>query len=94
MIFVHFGHTVPNVTPGLTKNRWQEKTARMEKKTQSKPHGRRFADAALEKIEEAIKAVESCEGKLTTDGYRQLRAQLGHLMDALYKVGGSLAKST
>ncbi|NVM20928.1 MAG: hypothetical protein HWN68_04025 [Desulfobacterales bacterium] len=66
----------------------------MEKKMQSKPHGRSLADAALEKMEEAIEAVESCEGKLTAGEYRQLRGRLGHLMDALYKVGGYLVKST
>ena len=49
---------------------------------------------ALEKIEEAIQAVELCERDLTADGYRELRARLGHLMDALYKVGGSLSKAT
>jgi hypothetical protein len=49
---------------------------------------------ALERINEAIQAVESCEGKLTPDGYKELRARLGHLMDALYKVGGSLSKAT
>ncbi len=50
--------------------------------------------AALEKIEQAIKAVEFCEGELTADGYKELRARLGHLMDALYKVGGALSKAT
>jgi hypothetical protein len=50
--------------------------------------------AALERINEAIQAVESCEGELTPDGYKELRAHLGHLMDALYKVGGSLSKAT
>ena len=49
---------------------------------------------ALERISEAIQAVESCEGELTPDGYKELRARLGHLMDALYKVGGSLSKAT
>lgn len=49
---------------------------------------------ALEKISEAIQAVESCEGELTPDGYKELRARLGHLMDALYRVGGSLSKAT
>jgi len=49
---------------------------------------------AIEKISEAIQAVESCEGELTPDGYKELRARLGHLMDALYKVGGSLSKAT
>lgn len=50
--------------------------------------------AALEKVEEAIKAVELCEGELTANGYKELRARLGHLMDALYKVGAALSKST
>jgi hypothetical protein len=49
---------------------------------------------ALEKVGEAIQAVEACEGELTPDGYKELRARLGHLMDALYKVGGSLSKAT
>ena len=49
---------------------------------------------ALERISKAIQAVESCEGELTPDGYKELRARLGHLMDALYKVGGSLSKAT
>ena len=49
---------------------------------------------ALEIVGEAIQAVEACEGKLTPDGYKELRARLGHLMDALYKVGGSLSKTT
>lgn len=50
--------------------------------------------AALRKIEEAIQAVELCEGELTADGYKELRARLGHLMDALYKVGHVLSKAT
>ena len=49
---------------------------------------------ALEKIEEAIRAVELCEGALTAEGYVKLRARLGHLMDALYKVGAALSKAT
>ena len=49
---------------------------------------------ALGKIEEAIRAVELCEGELTADGYKELRARLGHLMDALYKVGEALSKAT
>ena len=49
---------------------------------------------ALERISEAIQAVESCEGELTPNGYKELRARLGHLMDALYKVGQALSKST
>lgn len=66
----------------------------MKKKMESKPHQHSLVDAALEKTEETIKAVESCEGKLTADGYKKLRGRLGHLMDALYKVAGSLTKST
>jgi hypothetical protein len=66
----------------------------MEKKTRSNGHPRHLTDAALEKIEEAIKAVESCQWELTADGYKQLRARLGHLMDTLYKIGGPLSKST
>jgi len=50
--------------------------------------------AALEKIEEAIEALELCKGELTAQGYIQLRARLGHLMDTLYKVGEVLSKST
>jgi hypothetical protein len=50
--------------------------------------------AALGKIEEAIQAVELCQGELTADGYKELRARLGHLMDALYKVGDALSKAT
>ena len=66
----------------------------MEKKMTSKDHQRSLTNAALEKIEEAIKAVESCQWELTADGYKQLRARLGHLMDTLYKIGGPLSKST
>ena len=66
----------------------------MVKKMQSTGSSLNPADAALEKIEEALKAVQLCEGKLTADGYKELRGRLGHLMDALYRVGGSLAKST
>jgi hypothetical protein len=51
-------------------------------------------DAALEKIEEAVNALELCEGKLTADEYKELRRRLGHLMDTLYRVGEALAKST
>ena len=58
----------------------------------SRKHGNQIT--ALERISEAIEAVESCDGELTPDGYKELRARLGHLMDALYKVGGSLAKAT
>jgi hypothetical protein len=50
--------------------------------------------AALERINEAIGAVEACEGELTPEGYKELRARLGHLMDALYKVAGSLSTAT
>jgi len=66
----------------------------MEKKMRSKRHQRELTDAALEKIEEALKAVQLCEGELTADGYKELRARLGHLMDTLYRVGESLARST
>ncbi|NVL91200.1 MAG: hypothetical protein HWN69_09485 [Desulfobacterales bacterium] len=66
----------------------------MKKKMERKLRQHGLVDAALEKIEETIKAVESCEGKLTADGYKKLRGRLGHLMDALYRVGGSLTKST
>jgi hypothetical protein len=66
----------------------------MEKKMRSKDHQRSLTNVALEKIEEAIKAVESCQLELTADGYKQLRARLGHLMDTLYKIGGLLSKST
>jgi hypothetical protein len=52
------------------------------------------SDAALEKIEEAIRALELCEGKLTADEYKELRRRLGHLMDTLYNVGEALSKST
>jgi hypothetical protein len=65
-----------------------------EKKIRSECHGPNLADLALRKIEEAIKAVESCGSDLNADGYKRLRARLGHLMDALYRVGGSLSKST
>jgi len=45
-------------------------------------------------VKEAIEAIELCEGELTADGYKELRTRLGHLMDALYKVGKALSKST
>ena len=51
-------------------------------------------DGALEKIEEAIEALELCEGRLSADDYKELRRRLGHLMDTLYKVGAVLSKST
>jgi len=51
-------------------------------------------DGALEKIEKAIEALEACQGKLTSDGYKALRRRLGHLMDTLFKVGDTLSKST
>lgn len=51
-------------------------------------------DLALDKIQEALEAVQSCEGKLTEAGYKRLRGRLGHLMDTLYKVGAVLAEST
>ena len=66
----------------------------MDKKMRSKCHSRNHADAALVKIDEAHKAVQLCEGKLTAEGYKEMRKRLGHLMDTLYRVGGSLAKST
>ena len=66
----------------------------MENKMPSNCHSRNRTDAALEKIEEAIKAVESCEGELTADGYKELRRRLGYLMDILFKVGATLSKST
>lgn len=66
----------------------------MGKKVRSKCHGRNLADVALEQIEETIKAVELCGGKLTGDEYRKIRGRLGHLMDTLYRVGGDLSKST
>ena len=50
--------------------------------------------AALEKVDEAIRAVEGCDGALTAEGYVELRKRLGQLMDALYKVGGRLSKAT
>ena len=73
---------------------WEEKTVRMEKKMRPKRHQCELTDAALEKIEEALKAVQLCEGQLTQDGYKEMRARLGHLMDTLYRVGESLARST
>ena len=63
-------------------------------KLQAKPNKIRLVNAALEKIDHCVAAVESCEGELTKDGYSQLRAQLGHLMDTLYRVGGRLSEST
>jgi len=66
----------------------------MENRMRSNCRRRNRTDAALEKIEEAIKAVELCEGELTADGYKEMRGRLGHLMDALYQVGGALSKST
>jgi len=50
--------------------------------------------AAIQKVKEAIEAIELCEGELSADGYKELRTRLGHLMDALYKVGQALSKST
>ena len=67
---------------------------RMEKKRESTYQECNAVDAALEKIEESIKAVELCKRELTADAYKKLRARLGHLMDTLYKVGGPLSKST
>ncbi|MBW2195958.1 MAG: hypothetical protein JRF37_10515 [Deltaproteobacteria bacterium] len=46
-------------------------------KLQAKPNKIRLVNAALEKIDHCVAAVESCEGELTKDGYSQLRAQLG-----------------
>ncbi len=66
----------------------------MGKKVRSKCRGRNLADAALVQIEETIKAVELCGGKLTADEYRKIRGRLGHLMDTLYRVGEELSKST
>ena len=66
----------------------------MEKKMGSKSDRPDLAHSALERIEETIKAVELCEGELTADGYKELRARLGHLMDTLYRIGGALSKST
>ncbi|MBW2602343.1 MAG: hypothetical protein JRD47_10585 [Deltaproteobacteria bacterium] len=63
-------------------------------KLQAKPNKIRLVNAALEKIDHCVAAVESCEGELTKDGYSQLRAQLGHLMDTLYRVGEKLSEST
>ena len=45
-------------------------------------------------VEEAINAVEQCGGVLTAEGYTELRKRIGHLMDALYKVGEQLSKAT
>ncbi|OEU53453.1 MAG: hypothetical protein BA861_04555 [Desulfobacterales bacterium S3730MH5] len=61
---------------------------------QSRRCPRNLTDAALESIEEAIRAVESCREELTADGYKVLRGRLGHLMDTLFDIGGSLSKST
>ena len=65
-----------------------------EKKIRSECQSRNLTDLALTKIEEAIKAVESCGSELNADAYKRLRTRLGHLMDTLYRVGGSLSKST
>ena len=61
---------------------------------ESKLHRPNVIHAALQKIEDTIKAVELCEAELTADGYKELRGRLGHLMDTLYKIGGTLSKST
>jgi len=66
----------------------------MENKIQDCSTRRNLTDAALERIEEAVKALELCEGKLTADEYKEMRRRLGHLMDTLYKVGAVLSKST
>ena len=63
-------------------------------RTQAKSHREDPVRRALEKIEKAIDAVERCEGKLTTDGYKAMRKRLGHLMDTLYRVGDALSRST
>ena len=39
-------------------------------KLQAKPNKIRLVNAALEKIDHCVAAVESCEGELTKDGYR------------------------
>jgi hypothetical protein len=52
------------------------------------------ADIALEKIEEAIRALEQCQGKLAPEEYKALRARSGHLMDTLYHVGDALCRTT
>jgi len=51
-------------------------------------------DVALAQIDLCVTALESCKGKLTPEGYKQLRGRLGHLMDTLYTVGLELSKST
>jgi hypothetical protein len=51
-------------------------------------------NVALERIEKTIEALEACQGKLTSEGYKALRRRLGHLMDTLFKVGDCLSKST
>ena len=66
----------------------------MQTNTRSNCRSLNRSDAALEKIEEAIQAVELCEGELTAAQYKELRGRLGQLMDAVYNVGGKLAKST
>ena len=73
---------------------FQKDIAMMENKMQSNCRRRNRTDTALDKIEEAIRAVELCEGELTPAEYKELRGRLGHLMDTLYKVGGALSKST
>ena len=61
---------------------------------ESKPHQPNVVHAALQKIEDTVKAVELCEAELTADGYKELRGRLGHLMDTLYRIGGALSKAT
>jgi len=51
-------------------------------------------DVALAQIDLCVTALESCKGRLTPEGYKQLRGRLGHLMDTLYTVGLELSQST
>jgi hypothetical protein len=53
-----------------------------------------MAQTALKQIDRAVEALDMCEGKLTSDEYKELRARLGHLMDTLYRIGDALSKST
>ncbi|MBW2108963.1 MAG: hypothetical protein JRI36_09900 [Deltaproteobacteria bacterium] len=48
----------------------------------------------LKRIEQAIDALEGCDGKLTPEGYKAVRQRVGHLMDTLYRVGDALSKAT
>jgi len=71
---------------------------RRERLVASQPPGTNdfcyMAQAALKQIDKAVEALDVCEGKLTSDEYKALRARLGHLMDTLYRIGGALSKST